>query len=974
MTLKNAEKYCLVFIFLLVTLVPVAVINHHAHTAIFGRIKAVREKASNSLTEELKEFRSDLIPRSYLHKIIKRVERRTGLVAETEQKPVFSNGVDPKLFGPRSVQNFREAFRQMGGIDPAMLVTFGVDGTNLAFHYGRHYSNFSEAEKLRYAAAAAVFSTQITPTLVFEKNAQTMYNLFNTAQTQHGFSSSMMAWDLFFKLVSSAAYLPRNGESVFEMPTDRNGSHQAFCYYRAFVSNNQVYGGYFVIFFSEDIKPQMILKNAVVESGKGAIRFFSEENKAKVKQNHIVSLHGPIPVELVAYNRLFGSPVKIPDEIGVFVDVSNFSRTQKKDLARLSFVSRIIALMFLFAACRYLLFGFPCKIRLHSSMFLAICLVVLLPYLILGYFSGALFKSFEQFSIPALKSDAESFMFSLENYFFDQKQQNLLKSIQSKERLIKFAGLPEEEFKNIHPHLIVEPGIRRDLSFYRYDGLGITFRGQSADRTEILRADSFLGVRFLDNLRVLDKGRKEVDDLLNYSSLAEGFVDTLKSEYSDHSSVSHEGYESPDLTRIDDFSRFIYYLIPDVNDTGNKILGICFTLVNNLTFVIYNPLEFDLRIFGKQVGNTKFSFAMGQRRLEDYLMRWWPESLNPDSRLRQLLEETIDTRAGGSRLRVEESGEAKFSLRSFFPREQMVFAGIATRTPDPVLADMIRFYPLVVAVFALICVVLFTRVLTGLFVSPVDDFRRAFSMVENGDYRVRIKMARSDEFSQLAESFNRMTEGLAQREKMRRFMSEDLYEKLGETSELNSLHRASFSHLTLLASDIRGFTSISEKRDPGEVVKLLNDYFTAMETAITGCGGVIARFVGDAVLAVFYADEFESSEVKAVKAAVAMRKELDKFNLDRQNRDLFTINNGIGIASGFAASGFAGSEQGRMVFLVIGKVLELAEKLESATRNVESGILICPETCCVVRNQFVCEDALPETGIESFIISGEVLN
>jgi class 3 adenylate cyclase len=260
---------------------------------------------------------------------------------------------------------------------------------------------------------------------------------------------------------------------------------------------------------------------------------------------------------------------------------------------------------------------------------------------------------------------------------------------------------------------------------------------------------------------------------------------------------------------------------------------------------------------------------------------------------------------------------------------------------------------------------LFADILAVLFISPVSGFHSAARQIASGNYQLRVEIENTDEFSQLASSFNQMTLGLAQREKMRRFVSEDLYEQLGQQS-VSAEPR--ISQVTLLASDIRRFTALSEKYEPQQIVNLLNDYFTEMETAITSCGGFIERLVGDAVVAVFYQSGGQQSEQQAAFAAWRMRARLFKLNQQRSAVGLFTIENGIGIATGQAFSGMAGVESGRRIFSVIGEVSRRAEKIEAASRFVESRILLCKYTAEKLDQRFKVTDATRQCGLAAYTL------
>jgi adenylate cyclase len=164
------------------------------------------------------------------------------------------------------------------------------------------------------------------------------------------------------------------------------------------------------------------------------------------------------------------------------------------------------------------------------------------------------------------------------------------------------------------------------------------------------------------------------------------------------------------------------------------------------------------------------------------------------------------------------------------------------------------------------------------------------------------------------------------------------------------------SMVAVLFSDIRNFTTFSERKTAEEVVAMLNEYFTRMIDPIFSYEGTLDKFIGDAIMAVFGAPvSREDDAERAVRAAIEMRRALKKYNVDRVARGLPAIDNGIGITKGEAVSGNIGSEQ-RMDYTVIGDTVNIASRLEGLTKNYECKILVNEDVYLEVKDKIPCVD------------------
>jgi class 3 adenylate cyclase len=140
--------------------------------------------------------------------------------------------------------------------------------------------------------------------------------------------------------------------------------------------------------------------------------------------------------------------------------------------------------------------------------------------------------------------------------------------------------------------------------------------------------------------------------------------------------------------------------------------------------------------------------------------------------------------------------------------------------------------------------------------------------------------------------------------------------------------------------DIRSYTTLSEAREPAEIIELLNDYYTLMMDAIGGEGGVVNQMVGDGLMAIFGApvprDDHRRRAVLAARQMVAM---IGLFNEEQAAQGRVQIRIGVGIASGKVIAGYTGTLH-RATYTCVGDTVNVAARLESQTKVLERPILI----------------------------------
>ena len=174
-----------------------------------------------------------------------------------------------------------------------------------------------------------------------------------------------------------------------------------------------------------------------------------------------------------------------------------------------------------------------------------------------------------------------------------------------------------------------------------------------------------------------------------------------------------------------------------------------------------------------------------------------------------------------------------------------------------------------------------------------------------------------------------------------KFVPRQFLDRIGRDGMENiEVGYAEGSEITLVFSDIRSFTDLSENRAPRDVFAMLNEYFESMQGPMDRYGGFIDKFIGDAIMAIF---DGPDQAKNAVQASIAMQDELRTLNILRRERRELALATGIGIHSGFAILGTLGSRS-RMDSTVIGDTVNLASRLEGLTKFYACPVIISQNT------------------------------
>ncbi len=270
----------------------------------------------------------------------------------------------------------------------------------------------------------------------------------------------------------------------------------------------------------------------------------------------------------------------------------------------------------------------------------------------------------------------------------------------------------------------------------------------------------------------------------------------------------------------------------------------------------------------------------------------------------------------------------------------------------------LRIIAISVAVFFLSILIIrfFSRSLTN----PIEDLVDATNSIDRGNYNIHLRPRTKDEIGYLTDRFVNMAGGLEERQRLMstftKFVNKDIAQKAA-SGELTL--GGEDKNATVFFSDIRSFTAMSEKMTAPEVVEFLNDYFTRMVDCVNKTNGIVDKFIGDAVMAVWGAATTNGSAEEdawaAVKAALMMRIALYHFNENQIAHGRNPIKIGCGINSGPIVAGQIGSED-HMNYTVIGDTVNLASRTEALNKPFATDILITENTYLLIKDKIIAEE------------------
>lgn len=256
------------------------------------------------------------------------------------------------------------------------------------------------------------------------------------------------------------------------------------------------------------------------------------------------------------------------------------------------------------------------------------------------------------------------------------------------------------------------------------------------------------------------------------------------------------------------------------------------------------------------------------------------------------------------------------------------------------------------------------RILSKKMSKDLDSICKCVEAIATGNLEARTSLHSKDEIAELGNAINDMAKQLQEKERMKvsfgKYVSSYVLDKIVKTESVAQLEGET-KKITVLFSDIRNFTTLSEFQSPTDVVAFLNNYFEKMIEIIFKHQGTLDKFIGDGMMVEFGAPlDDPNQEYNAVVAAIKMQQMVKALCLEWKGTKYENIKVGIGIHTGTAVIGNIGSSQ-RMEFTAIGDTVNVASRLEFATKETQKDIIISEATYNAIKDhaEIKCEQIGP---------------
>ncbi len=987
---KGFSKALGIFFVFILSIIPLLYLSFYFKNLAERQSSINEELVKERLLNAINKFRDDLKPESYIEKALKDLEEYFKFpdLDNNNYKFSFGEGCEPDYITTDFIKKSNQFLMEKYGIKPFLFISCGydfkdivVDDPNHIFKDEIYKNNFVNAflgRNYNYFTYKPI----VKP--IIESNRQYVNDKINIIEKLYTLDDGSRTNAYMYECAKSISLFnldlsdPRTCYGSFSTNNINQNIYQYYCPLLLKESNNviKILGTYLIMVKSSDIsiskflesitrnsldKENLLTTRNILKESIKAPAWETDENTITYKipfpsyfSNYLESHKKFNPEEYLKYKNFINNNA-ISVSIAKSELTNNFQEYQKYCNIIICIIIALLCVILLnsifsFISPRVLL---PLKVRAIVLMAVIIPVTGLwCIYILVSEKEQTLLIN----SIENTMAERLALLSKYKNDILTDANINLLEFKQFISQ--KYYENSSDYFWGSLKNDRLIPGQKKSeiiAKIYLLDKSGNLADLGKTKNTFSVKFSSIINMyKIMSDMRLLDESTLQNIKNNEQYILLSSYTDSYTKAYNNQNILARESHIIPS-ENIALSNKVSYMLVSDKNSPNNPDFIVLSTVAiyeigKVLWAKIINP---NLSLLSQQIGNARIEYGIFNRTEANFVeitplkapYPYYP--LLKGAAQKALNKKSSDTE-------ISYTPDSIIIKKWNYIRDSALLLTAAAIIPNKDLTFFSsKLFALLLVIYAILAIALLSDLLVGALLAPINALTKFVTEISNGHFNVNTKIETGDEMEELSDSFNKMSEGLCEREKLRRFVSDKLYNSLA-TNNNNTITSAD---VTILSSDIRSFTTISEKNEPEVVVSLLNDYFTLMEKAITKYGGSIEKIIGDAISAAFYGEKSPEHALNACKAALEMRESLKQFNEERSKQGLFTIENGIGLATGSVMIGFAGQKARRREFLLMGPILKEAEALEAKTKSaVSSKIFIDKNTYDKISDKLkVCE-------------------
>lgn len=306
-----------------------------------------------------------------------------------------------------------------------------------------------------------------------------------------------------------------------------------------------------------------------------------------------------------------------------------------------------------------------------------------------------------------------------------------------------------------------------------------------------------------------------------------------------------------------------------------------------------------------------------------------------DPKLRPIIKQMFSSNKGFLDLGPTLGGQDSFLAYSKILATGWRFGSIFPKSEIFAEVDQLHHITFIVSLLGMGLLVIVSVLVAGSIARPLKQMAAATEKVAHGDLDIQLEAARrTDEVGMLAQSFTHMAQGLKERDFIRdafgRYVTQEVVNRLLESTDGLKLG-GEIREISMMMSDIRGFTSLTAHMKPEDIITLLNRYLGTMVEILLDHRGIIDEIIGDGILAFFGAPEpLEDHPERAVACALKMQDAMNEINATNLTHGLPTLEMGIAVNTGSVVVGNIGSDK-RVKYGAVGPHVNFTGRMESFT-------------------------------------------